>query len=332
MTVSILRYFGYGKETSFGTEATATQHVDVASTTLDVPSGAEIVIEGGMGRGALRKRPGFYSPSGSIEYTWDIRSIGWMLRYALGGYSFTTGEQGEKNIHEIWGTNYNELPSFTARCGKDLFEHVFLGSTINTLNINVTGDLATATMGILAQRDKRAALKDPADLLIPNEYPLAFYDFTAKIGSSDVSAYVRSFSLDINNNITANTGRTIGSRYPRKFRAGNRTCSLQVSLDFNDLTYLQSFWGGEDGPVNLGSSEIALEITGQAFATEGTITISLPRCVIMGIQTQPRGREVITQTLNLQALTDTDITLNDGTTKVSSDIYVKLLNDQTSMV
>jgi len=329
-----LRYFGYGKETTFGTAVDAVQHVDVASTTLDTPQGAEIIVSGGMGRGALRKRPGFYSPSGNIEYAWDIRSIGWMLRLALGGYTFTTGETGPPkvfNLHEIYGNNNVVLPSFTARCGKDNFEHIFPGSVIDTLSLSVQDNLASATVGVLSQKDAKATLQQPADLLLPTEYPFAFYDFTGTINSVDKSAIIQNFTLDIANNVNQQSGRTIGSRHPRKFRAGDRVCSLSVSLDFEDLTYLEAFWGSATGPVNLGSTIIPFKINGQASATEGSIEFNFPHMVIMGIQTQPRGREAITQTLRLQAITDPDLMLADGTTEVSTDIYVKLQNDEPTM-
>jgi len=83
--------------------------------------------------------------------------------------------------------------------------------------------------------------------------------------------------------------------------------------------------------VNLGSTIIPFKITGQASATEGSIEFNFPHMVIMGIQTQPRGREAITQTLRLQALTDPDLLLNDGVTEVSTDIYVKIQNDEPTM-
>ena len=332
MQTQILRYFGHGKEETFGTAVAAVQHVDIASTTLDVPTGAEIIIEGGMGRGALRKRPGFYAPSGNIEYTWDIRSIGWMLRYALGGYQFTAGSGTPPiHTHEIYGTNYNMLPSFTARLGKDVFEHVFTGCTINTLALNVTDNLASATLGVVASTDANAQLKEPADLILPPEYPMAFYEFTAKINNKDQSTLIRSFTVNIGNNINTTSGRTIGSRYPRYFRAGNRECSINLALDFEDLTYLKEFWGDESGPSGTGSSEISLEITGTA-STDEKIIFTFPRCVILGIQTQPRGREAIVQNLSLQAMTKPNLKLADNATEVSTDIYVKLTNKQESML
>ena len=61
--------------------------------------------------------------SGNIVYAFDIKTIRWLLKWTLGGYVFTDLD----NLHEIYASDDTDLPSFTARLGKDLFEHVFAG-------------------------------------------------------------------------------------------------------------------------------------------------------------------------------------------------------------
>ncbi len=96
----ILRYLGMGLETTYGTKVAATQHMDIASASLDVPTNAEMVVPSGMGRGAARKKRGFYSPAGSAAYAFDINTIGLPLLCALGKYVYTAN--GGRYAYGSW--------------------------------------------------------------------------------------------------------------------------------------------------------------------------------------------------------------------------------------
>lgn len=321
-----LRYAGFAFETTYNPETppAAGFHVDIASTSLDTPDGPVLVYGGGLGRSRRTMRPGYYAPSGNIAYAFDVRTIAFMLRATLGGYAFSAeGGSGTLNLHEIYGTDEDLLPSFTARLGKDLFEHVFAGGVAGQLQLATEGEYAVATVDVSAARDSRAALLDIGDLQLPDEFPLAFHEVTLELGGQDRSARVRSSTLTIANNPDVDDGRRHGSRHPREIPAGEREVSLELGLAFADLEQLERFWGHPDGPAADGAAEFPGRLVYDA-GDDGRLSVDLPRLYYSQVQQQPSGRDRLQQPVTAQALADT-VTLADSS-EVSTEILAAVEN------
>ncbi|MDI6840435.1 MAG: phage tail tube protein [bacterium] len=316
----ILRYLGLAEETEFAQAENAEFHVDIASASLDAPGDTNLEFEGSMGRGARLHRPGFYSPSGNIVYAFDIKTIRWLLKWALGGYVFT----GAEDLHEIYASDGTNLPSFTARLGKDVFEHVFVGCKINSLEIQVEDSFCQATADIVAVKDSKATLKEQHELILPEDYPLAFHEVTAKLNNGDKSADIKGFTLTITNGFDASAGRSIGSRYPRKLLASNREVTLTANMFFEGTEELERYWGGETGPSDTGSTEYSLEFNFDAGNGKGMV-ILMPRVIHTNVDLQPSGRDELVQVISAKAYMDS-LTLNDGTTEIATDVYVSLVD------
>jgi len=327
----VLRYLGLAKEADFAGAAppVAVFHVDIASASLDAPMDTELIYSGGLGRGRKIHRPGFYAPSGDIAYAFDIRTIGWLLRWALDGYKYTPQLDPALDIHEIWGSDSSLLPSFCARLGKDLFEHVFSGCTIGTLTITVEGEFCTVTATINAAKDAKEAIKAKSALLLPSQYPLAFHEVTATIAGADSSAKVKSLTLTIENALAPDAGRSIGSRHPRRIPAGERAVNLSANLFFEDTAELERFWGGAAGPAATGVTEFAVELNFDA-GVDGFMVIALPKVIYNQVQQQPSGRDEITQAVGGMALLAGN-TLNDAVTEVESELLVTINNNEVNM-
>lgn len=323
---NIARYLGFCEEASFNESPApeAVMHVDIASASIDVPGETQMIYGGGLARSPYLHRPGFYAPSGDIVYAFDIRSIGFLLKWALGGYSF---EGGTPNVHTIYGSNQNILDSFCARIGKDVFEHVFSGCVINTLSLAVEGEYCQVTANIIAAKDSQAVLKSLSELLLPSEYPLAFHEVTAKIATVDQSAKIKGFTLEIGNNLSAESGRTIGSRYPRLIRAGERSITVAKTLMFDDTDELERYWGGETGPADTGSTEFALEITFDG-GDGGSMVISLPRVIYTNVEQKPSGRDALEQPVSGRAFLPSELT---GDEETDTDISIELENSEDNM-
>ena len=316
--MAIARYLGLAEETSYNMETppAATVHVDIASASLDSPTDTQMVYEGGLQRGAQTHRPGFYSPSGNIVYAFDIHTIELLLQWALGGE--------EDDV--LYGTNSSTLPSFCARVGKDYFEHVFSGCVINSLELQVEGEFCQATAEILSAQDSKATLQDLEALLLPDQYPLAFHEVTAKLNDSPISADVKSFTLSIDNSVDATSGRGIGSRHPYRMIAEERSITFSKDMFFKDDSALKSLWGGNSGPDSVdGSDEFSLELVFDS-GTHGTMEIELPRVIYTQVSQQPSGRNEITQSTNGKAFVESKTI---GATDVHSEIYVEF-NDPPS--
>lgn len=298
---NILRYAGFIKESKYGVRAAGDPfHVDVASATLDTPSDTNLIYGGGLGKSARTYRPGYYAPAGNVVYAFDVETIGFILKCALGGYQFTAGIDSDLNEHIIWANENITLPSFACDLGKDVFEHQFLGCVVSSLEISASNEFCQATVGIQAQKDAKATLLTAADLSLPEAYPLAFHEMTAKIGGTDASAKIKDLTLSIDNGVSADKGRTIGSRYPSRMPGYERAVTYTLNMLFDDLTELERFWGAETGPALTGSTETSLEILLDS-GEYGNLSLLMPKTVYTGVQQQPSGRDEIVQVINGRA-------------------------------
>ncbi len=329
--MSVLRYLGLAREAVFNPAIPpmAEFFVDIASATLDAPADTQIIYEGGLTRGVRMHRPGFYAPAGNIVYAFDIRTIAFLLRCALGGYRFTAGTPPALNTHEIWSSFGNVMPSFTARLGKDHFEHVFTGCVINSLEIAVEGEYCMATAEIIAARDVRAAIADRGSIILPAEYPLVFHEVKASIAGSDRSADVKTLTLSIGNNLAVESGRGLGSRHPYRIPAQNLDVMLNMTLWYANSAELERYWGGATGPAIGGSQEFPVVLNFDS-GTHGDMIIELPRFAYTQVQQQPGGRGEIVQSVAGRAFL-TNETLLGGSPTVSTEILATVINAQGNL-
>jgi len=321
----IRRYGGFKEESEYGGGGSPDFYVDIGSASLDAPTDSVLVYQGGLSRGARKTRPGFYSPSGSITYATDIKTIAYILSWALGGYKFTDGGgEGDKNLHEIYSSDDLELPSFCAKIGKDVFEHEFRGCVVNSLSLSV-GDWCEAEVSIQAQKDYKNDLKDLEDVIadLPDEYPLSFQDVSLKIDDSEEECKVTSLTLNIDNNVDAQ--RCIGKRYPKRIPASEREVSLEMELYFDDTDKLESFWGSTSGVSDDGGDEVKLQIDVDS-GDYGSMEILMAKAEYMSVAQQPSGRDAISQTITARAFLDT-IEIDDGS-EVDSEVLVSIENNE----
>lgn len=317
-----IRYAGFGNEAEYGVAVPAEFHVDVSSAALDAPADTENYYAGGLGRGIRTRKAGYYQPGGNIVYAWDIRTIAHMLRWALGGYVFT---EGDPNVHEIYSVNEAILPSFTTRVGKDVFEQVFAGCVIDSLELNLAGDFLLATMALGAKIDSRAELEAIEDLLLPDEYPLAFHEASLELPlATDLSAKVKALTFSIANGQRPDSGRGIGSRFPYRMPVGERNVTAAVDLWYENLEHLDTFWGGENGPADEGSSDFEAQITCDA-GDDGSLVLYLPSAHFSQVRQQASGRDEITQSTAIRAILG-EATLADATTVVETEVLATVEN------
>ncbi len=328
----IRRYCGIAEEATYGEgpPPEAEVHLDISGSSLDVPGDANIIYDGGARRTARIYRPGFYAPAGNVVYALDINTIGYFLKWALGEYEFTsTGGAGSLHLHEMWGTEDSTLPSFCARVGKDLFEHVFSGCAVNSLEINVGDGLCMATVDIAAQKDAKTTL-EAGELDFPADYPLAFHEVTARIVKAgpdeDISTQIKDLTLTINNNAAADDGRHIGNRHPARIPVNDRETTLSLAMHFEDLDMLERYWGDSGGPAAAGSEEFKMAIVLDAGDNK-KLEIFLPKVIVTTPQQQPSGRAQLEQSVDIRALVG-EVELQDASKK-ESEILCSLENEAT---
>lgn len=334
MADQIVRYVELKEESAYGTPAAAGSgvYLDINSTTLDVPGEPDSIVESAFGRAARKKYPAFYAPEGNIVYQMNVRTVAHLLKWGLGGYAFTagTGTPPSPNTHECWGSDDRILKSFTSRVGKDVFEHVFQGCVIGSLEIEVEDELTQLTAEIAAQRDSKAALQNRTTVFnaLPSEPEIPFHQVTVSIGGQQQTNKVKSLTISVENNADAEAGRYLGNRYPGRLPANEREVTLSLELDFSSTAELERLWGGTSGPTLNGSSEVPISVTFAGGTQNGhqmDVVFTFPRVFYTSVETQPSGREEMTQSIEARALTG-NVTLLDNSTQVTTDIYARVRN------
>ena len=246
-----MRYFGFARETTFGVApSTADMWLDIGKCGIDPPDDPNIQIDS-IEETPSKQKKGFYSPSGTTELATDVNSMLRLLQLACGGYQYTEGGTGEKNMHEIYISSNRVLDSFTTFIGKDNggaddYEYQTYGNVISKIGIEISDSIAKTSFDVAAQKDGLSTLREYVP--IDESYPMAFYEAHATNNGVDVSEYTNNFSWELDNGITATDGQGLASMFPYKFRSNGKTSTIKSTLEFQGKDYLQRFWGGADGP------------------------------------------------------------------------------------
>ena len=362
----VLRYARLAVEESFGVEVTDEEQmidVDVASIGLDAPSDPVIRYTGGLSRSTHTSRPGPYVPSGSIEYGMDVQSIAHILYMAFGQMqtnegSLTTAEDGDTTyidgqdeLHEhIFAPLRHSLtlPSGTFRLGKDHFEHVFTGVTINSVEFSLDNDFAFITVDVSAQKDAKGDIKEIEDLKLSTAYPIAFYEGIVEIGkvgeSQEEVGNVESLSLTLTNNIDADSGISLGSRYPNRIIAGDFEASGSMDIAFESTEQLEHFWGAVDGPDDDAQDELNINFrfesapymaeiedggtTQEVEVRDAELDLHVPKVLYETVNIQPSGRDRTNQSVDFRAYYD-----EDSSYELIAHLYneIDYINEYTNM-
>jgi hypothetical protein len=239
-------------------------------------------------------------------YTWTLE---WALKKGHpNGVAVKRAQAPFK--HVFWHTADENLPSFTLRIGKQLFEHTFLGATIGQLSFSVERGFLTARMEVVARKDQKDVLDSstktlPASLLSFRQGQTTINpDLTGQNPGTDVTQYVESYSLEINNNVDEETGVRHGSRFPREFFLGGVDVSGSVGLAFKNTDEYERFWGGAAGPSESQLTEFIFE---ERFV-EGGLYLALitTRAHYTRVSAPVQGRDRITQEVSFQGIDNSD--------------------------
>lgn len=318
--MAITRYLMIGEEEEYGVEATQyAETVDPESASID-PAGDDKLIYEGMSGLDRRAGLGVYSTAGDITIPLDDNVAGWFFKWALGEYEVAGTDDGEGNTtapytHIFYPSTKPLMDSFSAKIGKDIFEHIFLGNVVESIEIEVESEWALMTVTTLGAKDKQGTLADTV------EYTEGMF-FTAPMasltkGSTDKSAAVNSLTLSIETGADIEGSQGFGSRFPTKAFRGSTVVEMEMELGFDSEEELLAFWGGSDGP-----SSTTIEEMNYTLSFGENLDFIFPRVVYTASEQPAEGREGIVQSLTARAL-------YDDVEKVGP-IQISLTNDKES--
>lgn len=306
--------------------------------------GDEATTDDGGSRSDVVAWAGAAKPSGSTSATVDLQRITWYLLGFLDHYLHTAG-QDNLNIHEFWGGENHELPSFVGLALYDDLKLAIYGLIEDGLKLEVSDSAMTVNADWLYATEQAEILglneefEEPEELA-DSKIPIRFYDVRVKLGKIENNvlkwekpgSVQTSFNLEGNNNHDQDGTLGLGSRFPQeKPQAAKRTISLSLATTLNRRSYrqiLDARYGEVDAVTphacKILTVPLKLEII-QCEHPEQQLTIIFPECTLKA-EFDLKGADRVEATLNLQTLGNGETTLADGTTKVNTDMYCKLVN------
>ncbi|MDQ0418460.1 hypothetical protein J2Z48_002652 [Croceifilum oryzae] len=294
--MAIARYFGFGEEKEFGVPVPATEMIDPESAELD-PAGDQALIYEGVSRLDRIVAPGIYRSEGSLSVPFDLKAFPYFLKWALGGYEVVGKEPSF--THRFYPKQSSLMDSFTARVGKDVFEHQFSGCVVSAVNLELDANFLIGSVDIIGGKDEKSTLQTnplftSGDIYSPSQV-------TATMNGLDESAYIQSFSIKIETGADNEKGVTIGSRFPRRAYRGAFLVEMEMNLSFFSTIHLERFWGNSTGPTQ----DKLLEFETKIHIGDH-IDLVIPRGVYTSMQQPLSGRDSIEQTTTLRALVKPD--------------------------
>lgn len=308
---------------------------------VDFKLNDEPIAKSGTSRMDKRARAGIMKPTGATQLDADLEKLAWFFRLFLDNYNYTAGS-GDVHTHEYWGGEGKELPSARIKAVYDMLVKYIYGAMEEGLSLEVSDDSVSISNDWIYKTEKAdiigqngATFTRPDDL--EEDIFLMFYDVSLKLNNAALDGVSTAFSYEGKNNFDVDGTIGLGSRYPQKRAlAGKRENSLSVttSLTSDTVRSILNAEYGEVGALEPSSCkllQVPLEVNiALCEDTDISCKILFPRCTL-NVEYDMSGADKIEVTMNLQTLGSGAVTLADGTTEVTTDMYVKLVNYQEEL-
>ena len=335
------RGFGLELESTYGDTTVTKSQFDPSfwnqAEDVDFNLGDEPVTKSGGSRMNKRARAGIMKPSGSTTADADLQQLAWYFRGYLDNYVYTAGT-GDTHIHEYYGGEGKELQSFRGIAVYDMLKKYIYGLLIDGLKLEVSDENMTVGTDWIYKTEKAGIIGvDGETFTRPDELTkeqifIMFYDVSLKLNDKALDGVSTAFSFEGNNNHDVDSTIGLGSRYPQKrAQAGKRENELSITTTLTADT-VRSILDAQYGEVNAlePSSckllQLPLELN-IAHCEDSNIGLKIlfPKCTVR-VEYDMSGVDIIEATLTLDTLGSGTVTLNDETTEVQTDMYVKLTN------
>lgn len=258
-----------------------------------------------------------------------------------GTSAITRPATGGFHTHEAWANARRYFDPLCVRVGKDLYEGVFEQCVVAGIEVTVEREFVPVTVNFQGGKEGKRpeGVRNVAtDIvpLLPKEFALAYHDVHFYLDEEgalpvNIDELTNSVSFGIENNVDSERGVKIGSRYPRKHGSSGRGFSLSAEIDFETMDQREAFWGSPNGPTAQGSRVFPVRIkidAGEDYDEPnnfGVIEILFPRVFFSAVPHTFSQREEMTQAIGM-TVQEGLVTLADGTTQVSTAMYVKIEN------
>ena len=340
------RGFGLELESTYGDTTVSKSNFDPnfwnQADDVDFKLNDEPITRSGGSRMNKRARAGIMKPDGSTTADADLQQLTWYFRGFLDNYVCTEGAtpatgHTQTYIHEFYGGEGKELPSFRGIAVFDMLKKYIYGMLEDGLKLECSDDslsveadwlYKTEKAGIIGQSGETFTRPDDLD----DDLFIMFYDISLKLNNAALDGVSTSFSFDGKNNHDVDSTIGFGSRAPQvRALAGKREIDLELKTTLTSDT-VRSILNAEYGEVNaLEPSackilQVPLEVNIALCEISGVACkIVFPKCTIRA-EYDMSGSDNIEVTMNLATLGSGTVTLADDS-EITTDMYVKLTNE-----
>ena len=341
------RGFGLELESTYGDTTVAKSNFDPdfwnQAESVDFKLNDEPITRSGGSRMNKRARAGIMKPTGSTEADADLQQLTWYFRGFLDNYVCTEGDtpatgHTQTYIHEFYGGEGKELPSFRGIAVYDMLKKYLYGMLEDSLKLEVSNEGMTVSADWIYKTEKAGIIGQSGetfsrpDELTAEQIFIMFYDVSLKLNGQALDGVSTAFSFEGNNNHDVDSTIGLGSRTPQKrAQAGKRENSLEITTTLTSDT-VRSILNAQYGEVNAlePSSckllQLPLELNiAHCEDSDLACKILFPKCTVR-VEYDMSGVDAIEATLSLDTLGSGTVTLEDGTTEVETDMYVELTN------
>ena len=338
------RVFGLEPEATYGDTTVLPDGFDLDFDhdvdSMDFKLNDEPITKSFGSRMNRKARAGVIKPTGSIETSANLQILGHYFYGYLDNYKFTAGSEdsagNEVNTHEFWGGESKRLNSFRGKAVYDDLIFNLYGLLVDSMKLEVSSEDMTLSSDFIYKTEVSEILSNEdyervEDLV--NDLFIMFYDVSVKLNGSNPNGTQTSFTFEGNNNHNVDGTIGFGSRNPQsQANAQKRENSLSLVTTLTPET-MRAILDARYGKVNVNSPtkcqilQVPLELNVELCEYPDLgLTIKFPLCTLLA-EFDVSGVDDIETTLNLATLGSNEVTLADNTTKVATDMYVKLINN-----
>jgi len=344
------RGFGLELESTYGDTTVSKSSFDPdwwnQAEDVDFNLGDEPVTRSGSSRMNKRARAGIMKPSGSTTADADLQQLAWYFRGFLDNYKYTavgSAQDETVHLHEFWGGEGKELPSFRGIAVYDMLKKYLYGLLEDQLKLEVSNEGMTVAAEWIYKTEKAGIIGESGETFtVPDELTneqifIMFYDVTLKLNNEALNGVSTAFSFEGSNNHNVDGAIGLGSRYPqRRALAGKRENTLSITTTLTSET-VRSILDAQYGEVNalqpssckLLQLPLEVRITHCENPNIGC-RIVFPKCTLR-VEYSLSGIDDVEVTMTLDTLGSGTVTLANGTTEITTDMYVKLQNNQEEL-
>lgn len=324
-------YAAIGKETTFGTYASATTAIEAISSSIKTEIESQKLETMNTNRGMTKRVQLMKNVTGSIEtYLQNQESVLFLLAAAGPNTVTSTALSGSAVLHSFASSNLDTFGSLSMNIRKgDTATWRYTGGRVNVLTIAGTvGEPVRMTAEMIFKDSTQQSDDISGNLSISSLAPWVYHQgqfiyaaTTASLTTTNAEP-IQSFELVITNNIVSDANaRQLGSLVPGVLPATSRSVELKITQRFDTTTAFDRFIQGTQGSIRL-------QFDGSSIATAlaHQLVIDMPKVFVSNAPDPELAGpgEVITNEIEF------DVVVDDPNTTTGKDIGFTIQNDVAS--